>query len=177
MLVVPAPVTSRKLVDWLISERLLKLNGFLISFSNVRCSSTTILKNSWSFSFLMDKKSYLSFLNRANLNLSLWHASVTCFLIVIAGICQLCFRQQNTSDRKKTKIKWKQAFRNHQPARHCPYRITVPDHHTSAVIKRGYREPNTNYSVVLVWRLVQLHSDFNIAFCRELGIGWLERGL
>ena len=37
------PVTSRKVVEWLISERLLKLNGFLISFINESCSSTKIL--------------------------------------------------------------------------------------------------------------------------------------
>lgn len=39
------PVTSRKVVEWLISERLLKLNGFVTSFISESCSSTKILNS------------------------------------------------------------------------------------------------------------------------------------
>ena len=78
------PITSRKLVDWLISEKLLKLNGFLTSFIKERCSSIISL-NSGKFCVVF-RTTHFSFLKTESLNFSLWHASVRCFLIVSAGI-------------------------------------------------------------------------------------------
>ena len=53
------PVTSRKVVEWLISERLLKLNGFVTSFISESCSSTKILNSKLK---LENSKSFLLFI-------------------------------------------------------------------------------------------------------------------